>query len=431
MQEQPTQRAGGRGATSWTGVCRRWCENDRFAAELVQRRRETARAAGTALRPRRAARRRGRSRPTRGPRRARRSQAGEYDAALYFPPDFRRPAGGVPAGDPASGGRAERQAADADAAARTCPARDHLHHGQREIADRLRPALRRAGGVGTRRSARRTWPPAGVPADGRQAVRADHGRRGRRDRPSAARPVVEDPAGDVVALGHDRGLLSGGRPVCRREGTRHAGDAAEQPGRAERDRAGQAADDHALQHGHGRVEPGEHGHHRLAGAGPAAGVRAAAAAGRASGWLLALVPVSALFSALCLALAAFARSTKEGPVLPDAAAAGHHAAGDPADGAGRRAEPGQQPDPGHRRGAAAAERAGRQLLAGAAVRCRRWWPSRWPAACWRSAGRSTSSTPSRSCSARASGSTWGSGCGTCCATASRRRRWPRPCSAAW
>ena len=33
---------------------------------------------------------------------------------------------------------------------------------------------------------------------------------------------------------------------------------------------------------------------------------------RSSGWSLALVPISALFSALCLALAAFARSTKEG-----------------------------------------------------------------------------------------------------------------------
>ena len=38
----------------------------------------------------------------------------------------------------------------------------------------------------------------------------------------------------------------------------------EQPCRAERNRAGQTADDHGLQHGHGGLEPGERGHDRLA-----------------------------------------------------------------------------------------------------------------------------------------------------------------------
>ena len=37
-----------------------------------------------------------------------------------------------------------------------------------------------------------------------------------------------------------------------------------------------------------------------------------------------MVPLAALFSALCLALATFARSTKEGQYYPDAAADGHN-----------------------------------------------------------------------------------------------------------
>ena len=59
-------------------------------------------------------------------------------------------------------------------------------------------------------------------------------------------------------------------------------------------------------------------------------------------------------------------------VLPDAAVAGEHAADDAADGAGRRAEPGQQPDSGHRRGAAVDGPGARQLRAkrcGTSCRC--------------------------------------------------------------
>ncbi len=59
-------------------------------------------------------------------------------------------------------------------------------------------------------------------------------------------------------------------------------------------------------------------------------------------WLLiALLPISALFSALCLALAAFARSSKEGQYYLMPLDADHHAAGDPADGAGRGTDAGQ------------------------------------------------------------------------------------------
>ena len=82
---------------------------------------------------------------------------------------------------------------------------------------------------------------------------------------------------------------------------------------------------------------------------------------------IALVPISALFSALCLALAAFARSTKEGQyylmplllvtmplvILPMSP--------------GVELNLGNSLIPDHRRGASAAERAGGQLLAGAAV----------------------------------------------------------------
>ena len=89
-------------------------------------------------------------------------------------------------------------------------------------------------------------------------------------------------------------------------------------------------------------------------------------------WLLiALVPVSALFSALCMALAAFARSTKEGqyylmplvlvtlplvmlPMSP-----------------GVELNLGNSLIPGDRRGAAAARDAGRELRPSAASTVRR------------------------------------------------------------
>ena len=106
--------------------------------------------------------------------------------------------------------------------------------------------------------------------------------------------------------------------------------------------------------------------------GAAAGLRAAAARRRSSGSGVALVPISALFSALCLALAAFARSTKEGQYYLMPLLLVTMPLVDAADVARRGTEPGQQPDSRHRRGAPAAERAGRQLLAGPAVLAGRW-----------------------------------------------------------
>ena len=69
----------------------------------------------------------------------------------------------------------------------------------------------------------------------------------------------------------------------------------------------------------------------------------------AMGWLvLGLVPISALFSALALAIAALARSTKEGQYYLLPVDADHDAADDPAHAARRRTRSGQQPDPRHR-----------------------------------------------------------------------------------
>ena len=139
--------------------------------------------------------------------------------------------------------------------------------------------------------------------------------------PAAGADVVEDSAVRAVYLGADGGVLSGGRFVRRRKGARHAGDAAFEPGAADRDRVGQAADGDDVQHGDGAAEsgqPGFHGPlHHVAAADrcrPATSAKGLDLPPLASAlWLVAaLVPMSALFSALCLACAAFARSTKEG-----------------------------------------------------------------------------------------------------------------------
>ena len=72
-------------------------------------------------------------------------------------------------------------------------------------------------------------------------------------------------------------------------------------------------------------------------------------------WLvLALVPISALFSALSLALATIAQHQR-GPVLPDATAAGDHAAAGSARPARGRADLGNQPHPRDGRHASAAQ----------------------------------------------------------------------------
>ena len=90
-------------------------------------------------------------------------------------------------------------------------------------------------------------------------------------------------------------------------------------------------------------------------------------------WLaVALVPMSALFSALVPGVCGVCPQHEGRPVLPDAAGAGEHAADDAADVAGRRAESGQQPDSAHRRGAAAAQRDRRAVPPGAGRTSRRW-----------------------------------------------------------
>jgi ABC-type Na+ efflux pump permease subunit len=90
-----------------------------------------------------------------------------------------------------------------------------------------------------------------------------------------------------------------------------------QPGAAQRDCLGQVADGHHVQRGDGAVEsvqpdvdrhpvvrpPGRDGSGARVGAPPLVSVL----------WLLlAVLPIAALFSALALAVAAFARSSKEG-----------------------------------------------------------------------------------------------------------------------
>ncbi len=183
---------------------------------------------------------------------------GDYDAVLYFPPDFGRRL------DPFRERLRVRGQRGSDVAPGEPPIvvpspEIIFNSGQRAIAGR--PIARRPTCWRRWRDeiGRQNLGAAGCPRRPLRPFRLDAARRGRRDAPRR-RPVVEDPAVPAVALGADRRVLSGRRPVRRRKGTRHAGDAAEQPRRAQRDRAGQAADDHALQHGHRRAEPGEHGH---------------------------------------------------------------------------------------------------------------------------------------------------------------------------
>ncbi len=89
---------------------------------------------------------------------------------------------------------------------------------------------------------------------------------------------------------------------------------------------------------------------------------------RAGLWLLlTLIPVSALFSALCLALASFAQQQGR-PVLPCPRDARLLAAVDPADVAGRGTLAGLQPDPAYGSGVVAEVSVGGGLSRGVAVR---------------------------------------------------------------
>ena len=182
---------------------------------------------------------------------------------------LRRPARRLPRGHPPPGEKAARPDAS-DCPSRARPAgsaqpRDHLQHGQRQIADRLRPAARTCCGAGRSRSATTTWPASGVPSVGRAAVLG------------RAAPTWPTPShrGAVVwskilpvllLLWALTGAFYPAVDLCAGEKERGTLETLlSSPAAAQRDRGGQAADDHALQHRHGRAEPGEHGNHRLDG----------------------------------------------------------------------------------------------------------------------------------------------------------------------
>ena len=252
------------------------------------------------------------------------------------------------------------------------------------------PRCSAGGGSG---SARTICRPAEYVGDRYEAILGGHVRRRQPELPRRS-ILVEDSSGFAAALGADGGVLSGHRPCAGEKDARHARNAAEQPGRTLGNRPRQAADHHALQHCHGRAEPGEHGHDGPIYLGGAAGVGMPPPAAIVA-VCVALLPIAAFFMRFCLALAAFARSTKEGQyylmpllmltmpliILPMS----------PGRGTERRA----QPDPGYRHRAAAAKRAGRQLLGFPRCIVRWWRRSLWRRACWRSVGRSSNSIGSR------------------------------------
>ncbi len=173
---------------------------------------------------------------------------GDYEVVVHFPPGFRRAAsrssGNRPSGMRSRQGRRETGGSQ--------PAH-LLQHGQRAIDDRLCPRRAACWSAGARRLGRENACSAGHSRADGPAVRSERRATWRRSPAGSGAAVWSKILPFVLLLfGPDRGVLSGGRPVRGREGTRHAGDAAEQPRRAERDRLGQAADGHALQHGHER-----------------------------------------------------------------------------------------------------------------------------------------------------------------------------------
>ena len=86
----------------------------------------------------------------------------------------------------------------------------------------------------------------GLPSRYSPAFHARIGRRGQGKRFSRRGTVGQDHAHAALALGADRRVLSGHRPLCRRKRARHAGNLAQQSCPAQRNRVGQIADDHAL-----------------------------------------------------------------------------------------------------------------------------------------------------------------------------------------
>ncbi len=128
--------------------------------------------------------------------------------------------------------------------------RDLSEPGQGRLEGRPSPRVRRARSLARSRSASRIWKTA--------RFRPPPPSRSTSPRTTWPKPAQHKAAAwskilpfVLLIWALDRRVLSGHRPVRRREGARHAGNAAQQPGRTHRDRVGQAAHDHALQHGHG------------------------------------------------------------------------------------------------------------------------------------------------------------------------------------
>ena len=158
--------------------------------------------------------------------------------------------------------------------------------------------------------------------------------------PSSPRLPVHP--GDVVAGG---GAVPGRGSVRRREGARHDGDAAHQPGQPRGDRLGQVPDDLGLQRRHRPAQPAQHGPDRLQPQQPDAQRR--------------LPPGRAAVerAARPAAVGVFQRGVPRGrrlrpqlqgrAILPDAALLPYSTAYIPHDGAGRGAEPVLQHGAGH------------------------------------------------------------------------------------
>ena len=266
---------------------------------------------------------------------------GKFDAALDFPARIRRSAGfGIPT--ERCGGRRREPC-------RSFPVRRSFT--PTATSDRRSPArgCTPCCDDGPKKLGKSNLAAGGVPAAAMRPFEVETNDVAAKTAVPRRGPLVEDPARAAVDLGHDRGVLSGRRPLCRRKGTRHAGNAPMQPGPAERNRAGQAADRHGLQHGYAVLNLLSMGVTGclLFGRGD---VRSAAAVGRLAGDRpgAGVGPVQRLVPG-----PGRLRPQHQGrAILPDALAAGHDAAGHAADDAGNGTEPGQQPDSDHRHGAA-------------------------------------------------------------------------------
>ena len=161
-------------------------------------------------------------------------QAKKFDAALVFPPDFaqRLEAYRKAIHDDAAAGKLRREPQPRPAlrksgdkkssplplsqrrgeCGRDSPAQDHLHHGERTIADGLQPADGGAGSLDGR--GRQDEPRGGRHAcPGGAALRGRQREPGRRIGEQVDEHLVADAARDAVAVGDDRRVLSGGRPA--------------------------------------------------------------------------------------------------------------------------------------------------------------------------------------------------------------------------